>query len=100
MRLFFYYAFHSFVNTIRKVLKTWVAFFLACLLLGVVIGLGVGVLVPKSDKDKDKDKTEVTAVVGEDGETVESGVDADTAVKKDKTPNFLKELGKTTNDMV
>ena len=100
MRLFFYYAFHSFVNTIRKVLKTWVAFFLACLLLGVVIGLGVGVLVPESDKDKDKDKTEVTAVVGEDGETVESGVDADAAVKKDKTPNFLKERGKTTNDMV
>ena len=50
MRLFFYYTFHSFINTIKKVLKTWVAIMLACLVLGGLIGLGVGVLLPDSDK--------------------------------------------------
>ena len=51
MRLFFYYTFHSFVNAIRKVLKTWVAIMLACLLLGGLVGLGVGVLLPDSKAD-------------------------------------------------
>ena len=41
MKLFFYYAFHSFVNQIRKVLKTWVAvFFLVCIVIGAAIGIG------------------------------------------------------------
>ena len=100
MKLFFYYAFHTFVNTIRKVLKTWVAFFLACLILGVVIGLGISALTPKSDKDKEKDPETVATVVGEDGETVVSDDGTVVTVKKDKTPNFLKERGKTINDMV
>ncbi|MCC8066858.1 MAG: hypothetical protein LIO94_07130 [Clostridiales bacterium] len=45
MRLYGYYALHSFVNQIRKLLKTWVLiFFLACVLLGGLIGLGAGIL--------------------------------------------------------
>ena len=41
MKLFFYYAFHSFVNQIRKVLKTWVAvFLLVCIVIGAAIGFG------------------------------------------------------------
>lgn len=40
MRLFLYYAAHSFKNVLRKLFKTWVAVFLvACVVLGVVIGL-------------------------------------------------------------
>ena len=39
MKLFFYYAFHSVVNQIRKLLKTWVLIFLLCCgLLGGIIG--------------------------------------------------------------
>ena len=41
MKLFFYYAFCSVKNQLRKLFKTWVAiFFAVCLLFGVVIGLG------------------------------------------------------------
>lgn len=41
MKLFFYYAFHSFVNQLRKMLKTWVAvFLLVCIVIGAAIGFG------------------------------------------------------------
>ena len=101
MRLFFYYTFHTFINTIKKVLKTWVAVMLACLVVGVLIGLGISAISPKSDKDKDKKDTEVSVVVGEDGETVVSpdGTE-ETSAKKHKLPGFLTERGKTANDLV
>ncbi|MBQ4505952.1 MAG: CPBP family intramembrane metalloprotease [Firmicutes bacterium] len=45
-----YYAFHSFINQIRKMLKTWVlVFILACGLIGGLIGFGVGMLSDISD---------------------------------------------------
>ena len=97
MRLFFYYTFHSFINTIKKVLKTWVAVMLACLVLGGLIGLGIGVLLPDSDKDE---KEEISVTV-EDGEEVTDSSDGSEATaEKDKTPGFLKERGKTTTELV
>ena len=33
MRLFVYYAFHTIVNTLKKLLKTWVAFFIVITLV-------------------------------------------------------------------
>ena len=40
MRLFGYYALHSFVNQLKKIFKTWVMIFLlVCVLIGVFIGL-------------------------------------------------------------
>ncbi len=98
MRLFFYYTFHSFVNAIRKVLKTWVAIMLACLLLGGLVGLGVGVLLPDSKDDK-KEEISVTVKDGE-GVTDPSGTSEVKAEKKDKTPGFLKERGKTMTELV
>lgn len=45
MRLFGYYALHSFVNQVKKLCKTWVVVFLiVCLLLGVLIGFGAAAL--------------------------------------------------------
>ena len=45
MRLFFYYAFHSFKNQLRKLFKTWVFIFIAvCVLLGALIGGGAGLV--------------------------------------------------------
>ena len=45
MRLFAYYALHSFVNQLRKLLKTWVLLFLlVCMVLGGVIGAGAAFL--------------------------------------------------------
>ena len=45
MRLFFYYAFHSFKNQLGKLFKTWVFIFIAvCVLLGALIGGGAGLV--------------------------------------------------------
>lgn len=45
MRLFGYYALHSFVNQLKKLCRTWVlVFFLVCLVLGGLIGFGAAML--------------------------------------------------------
>lgn len=45
MRLFGYYAWHSFLNQIRKLFKTWVLIFLAvCVLFGILVGVGAAML--------------------------------------------------------
>ncbi len=45
MRLFGYYAWHSFKNQIKKLFKTWVLiFFVACFLIGGLIGVGAAML--------------------------------------------------------
>ena len=43
MRLFLYYITHTFVNSIKKIFRTWVAIFIAVIIgFGVLIGLGAG----------------------------------------------------------
>lgn len=43
MKLFLYYATHTFKNQIKKLCKTWIlVFFLVCALLGGLIGFGIG----------------------------------------------------------
>ena len=98
MKLFCYYTWHTFVNTIKKVMKTWVAVMLACLVIGLLIGLGISVLAPK-DKDEKKEETEASVVVDENGEAVasEDSIDAENS---DKEPNFLEKRGKTKADLV
>ncbi len=63
MKLFFYYAFHSVKNQLKKLFKTWVLIFLlACLLFGVVIGVGAGFLADLTedpDADLEEDMEEV-----------------------------------------
>ena len=45
MKLFFYYAFHTVKNQLRKLFKAWVLIFLVvCMLLGGLIGLGASKL--------------------------------------------------------
>ena len=45
MRLFGYYALHSFVNQLKKLCKTWVlVFFLVCMVIGGLIGFGAAML--------------------------------------------------------
>ena len=44
MRLFFYYVTHSFLNTLKKLLKTWVAVFLVLAVGGAVIGGVIGLV--------------------------------------------------------
>ncbi|MBO4407340.1 MAG: hypothetical protein J5849_06525 [Clostridia bacterium] len=50
MRLFFYYALHSFKNQLRKLFKTWVFVFIAvCAVMGILIGIGTGFLMDAAD---------------------------------------------------
>lgn len=45
MKLFLYYALHSFKNQIKKLFRTWVAAFLAiCFVFGIVIGIGAAII--------------------------------------------------------
>jgi len=63
MRLFAYYAFHTFVNQVRKLMKTWVLLFLvACLVLGGLIGLGTSLLAERVENNNNAEQTEETDV--------------------------------------
>lgn len=54
MRMFFYYAFHSVKNQLKKLFKTWVLIFLlACMLFGGIIGLGIGIFADNTIPDDD-----------------------------------------------
>ena len=64
MRLFLYYVVHSVINTIRKVLKTWVAIFLVVVLFGFAVGM-ISSLVEKNS-DPEEAGTTVSTVIGED----------------------------------
>ena len=53
MRLFGYYAWHSFVNQLRKLFKTWVLIFLViCMAVGALIGVGAAMLDDPSGEDR------------------------------------------------
>lgn len=59
MRLFGYYALHTFVNQLRKLFKTWVlVFIVVCGLMGGLIGLGAGMLA-ESMEDEPEEIVEV-----------------------------------------
>ena len=61
MRLFLYYASHSLLNTIRKVMKTWVAMILIFVVFGAMIGLASS-LFDKKNGDTEPDETSIIEV--------------------------------------
>ena len=100
MRLFFYYASHSLLNTIKKVMKTWVALILIFIVFGAMMGF-VGSLF-----DKKKDKTEptsATTVELQDGEGPGEEIELDEAVSgklaKSKITIFMEE-NNLTKEMI
>jgi len=96
MRLFFYYAFHTILNTLKKLLKTWVAIFLVLTVCGGLIGLLVGRLVPLVLENVKGDETvteETVDVPEEEPEDIE-----DTA--KSKLSEFLEANGLSKIDVV
>ncbi len=70
MKLFFYYAFHSIVNQLKKLFKTWVLIFLAaCMLFGVIIGIGATALegvLSDDEGEYDEEIEEELPEVGDD----------------------------------
>ena len=60
MRLFGYYAWHSVVNQLRKLFKTWVLIFLViCMAIGGFIGIGVAMLEDAAGGDEEIVESEV-----------------------------------------
>ena len=79
MRLFGYYAWHSFINQLRKLFKTWVLIFLViCMTVGALSGVGAGMLYD---------------VAGGDEEIVESAVTPE-------DPGALEQLGVEQEELV
>lgn len=80
MRLFGYYAWHTFVNQLRKLFKTWVLIFLvACMLIGILVGLGVGAL--------------------EDASVEEEPATAETEIAEEASPSLQEELGLSPGEL-
>ena len=51
MRLFGYYAFHSFVNQVRKIFKTWIIIFIVvCGLVGGIMGYTIASIEEAGDE--------------------------------------------------
>lgn len=73
MRLFAYYALHSIVNTLKKLLKTWIAVFLAvCVLIGVVGGIFASSLEKAEKKKKAAENVSTELQVTEEAADTEA----------------------------
>ena len=70
MRLFFYYVSHSLLNTLKKLLKTWVAVFLVLGIAGAVIGGIIGIVASAVTVDDDPEQN-TTISITEEGEEPE-----------------------------
>lgn len=86
MRLFTYYALHTFVNQIKKLFKTWVMiFFVACIALGVVVGL-MAASISEHLENSGQENTVQEEIVQEETE--------------DEGSAFLEEIGIRKEDLV
>ena len=90
MRLFVYYAFHTIVNTLKKLLKTWVAFFIVITLVCSLFGLLIGRLIPLIEKSFKTEETQIEQTIDE--KEVEEHIS--------KLSVFLTERNLTKYDMV
>lgn len=87
MRLFFYYAIHSFLNTIKKLLKTWVAIFLILMIGGGLVGGIMGTIFAKTAKENGAPSS-VTQVVDDQNGDADADVDADAGNEDEIEINF------------
>ncbi|MBR4914362.1 MAG: putative ABC exporter domain-containing protein [Clostridiales bacterium] len=103
MRLFLYYASHSLLNTLRKVMKTWVAFILIVIIFGAGVGF-VTSLFTKNDKAKTEPSGSSVSTVVEDGEGPGEEIDLEDAISekaaKSKFSAFLNEHGLAKENVV
>ena len=67
MRLFLYYVSHSLFNTIKKLMKTWVAFIIIAMVFGLVVGL-VTTIFSKNDKKNNTEPSETSIIQYDEGE--------------------------------
>ena len=86
MRLFLYYFAHTFLNTLKKLMKTWVAIILIMMVFGAVIGFA-GSFLARGSKNTEPSETSVTEELSEDDEEIE--IDIDSAMDKWRFSNIM-----------
>ena len=103
MRLFLYYASHSLLNTLRKVMKTWVAFILIVIVFGGAVGL-VTSLFTKNDKSETDPSSSISTVIEDDeegpGEEISFEDAADGTFAKSKISQMMKKYNITKEQIV
>ncbi len=78
MKLFFYYVFHTFINALRKVFKTWMlVLILVCTLMGGLIGLSAAALEDMAESSQETVAEE--SVVEAEGPGMEERLGIDTS---------------------
>ena len=101
MRLFLYYVTHSLFNTIKKLMKTWVAF----ILIVMVFGMAVGFIASIFDKNDDSESTEPseTTIIQTDegpGEEISLQEAASGRLAKSKIGQMMRQYGITKEQVV
>ena len=71
MRLFIYYVTHSLLNSLKKLLKTWVAIFLVLMIGGALIGGIIGTVISSIDDMNSTETEETEADDDEDDDEIE-----------------------------
>jgi hypothetical protein len=80
MRLFLYYASHSLLNTIRKVMKTWIAFILIIIVFGTVVGLVTSLFTKKDKSAAEPAESAVSTVLEQDEDGPDDEISVEDAV--------------------
>ena len=80
MRLFFYYFTHTLLNTVKKLMKTWVAIIVVMMIFGCLMGL-IGSVISSMKEPDTVGNTVVTESV-EDDEEIILDEDIDSAIAK------------------
>ena len=95
MRLFLYYFSHTLLNTVKKLMKTWVAFIVIIMVFGAMMGF-VGSLFSKKDNDTDSNDTTVTTEL----ETDEDEIDADSVMDQWRFKNLMAKYDIKTEQII
>ncbi len=95
MRLFLYYFSHTLLNTVKKLMKTWVAFIVIIMVFGAMMGF-VGSLFSKKDNDTDSNDTTVTTEL----KTDEDEIDADSVMDQWRFKNLMAKYDIKTEQII
>ena len=103
MRLFLYYVSHSLFNTIKKLMKTWVAFIIIAMVFGLVVGL-VTTIFSKNDKKSNTEPSETSIIQYDEGEGPGEEISVEDAVSgqlaKSKIGQMMKQYNITKEQIV
>lgn len=88
MRLFLYYMGHSFVNVLKKIFKTWLAFFFIIFAIAMLIGF-VGGSIAKRVESRNRQET-----------AIEETVEAEVTDEQEKAPSILEIMNISKENMV